>query len=326
MTKRIRFAGLLLGVLVTSLATAATAGASVINPPVGAPPVVCIGSRCVIHVGRVVTHGGGPGRGGRPIPIPPPPCRWLAIGDAVAGSNAVIQKAGPDPTASQGISGAVIEARQLLKKPLPGEWFALAMNPAATPAEAQECQQFPAFAFIPPGSSPPVLPVPPGTIAAFAYNSMRIPQPRVTVSPTRKGYVNLASYVWGSWPPSRVTGREDLYRVSATAGGETVTVQARAAALSVVALGPGTAYSGCGPNGSRSPAGHAPASAGAGTPPDCGVLWSGPDTHAGIIVTARWTVTWWQNNGPRHALPDIVVTAPLTEIPVNEIQSINNGG
>ena len=134
------------------------------------------------------------------------------------------------------------------------------------------------------------------TLADYAYNHMAIPAPRLTVNPAGHAYVNLATYVWGrTRPVSRATGRPNAYEVTATLGGEIVSVWAQLAAkgaFSVGADGPGTAYSACGPDGSHDRLGHPPASAGAGTPPDCGVLWQAPAAGAAVSATVTWSVTW----------------------------------
>ena len=327
-------AGLILAALTLPLLATGPARAGGISPPVSAPssgPISCQGNTCTENLSFAIKLSGDAGSGGghfAPVDVPPPPCLWVEYGNATTGSDKIIKNFGDDPVNAFNIPASVAEAKALLKHPKPGEWFNLPVNPAAGAAGAEKCLELPAFVFVPPGQAPPAPPIPPATIAAFAYNHMTIPLPGVTASPAHKGYVNLASFVWANWPVSRITGQENTYEIVAQAGPEVVTVQARATALSVTATGPGTAYSGgCGPNGSASPLGHAPASAGAGTPPDCGVLWQGPDAAAGISASATWTVTWWEGaGGPHHALPDIVVSSPVTPMQVAEIQSINNGG
>jgi hypothetical protein len=333
--RRIGLAGMVLAGLTVPLLTAGPAsaggGRGPIAPGPAPSPVSCSGNTCSENLAFVIKLSGDVGSGGghfAPVDVPPPPCLWVRYGDAITGSQKIVDTFGDNPPDVFNIPASVTMAKALLKAPQPGEWFNLPINPAAGEAGALECLKLPAFVFVPPGTAPPAPPVPPETIAAFAYNHMTIPLPQLTVSPANKGYVNLASYVWANWPVSRVTGQEDTYQIVARAGDEVVTVQATAADLSVTATGPGNANSGgCGPNGSASAKGHAPASAGAGTPPDCGVLWLGPDAQAGISATARWTVTWWEGaGGPRTALPDIVVSSPVTQMQVAEIQSINNGG
>ena len=235
-----------------------------------------------------------------------------------------------------GVYASVQQARKLLaSKPVPpGTWYELPVNPAASQAAQRACFTLPLFFFAVPGQAPPVPPVPPRTLAAYAYNHMTIPAPRLTISPAAQGYVNLATYVWGrTRPVSAATRRPDAYEVIAALGAQTVSVWAQvtgAGAFSVaVSSGHGTAYSGCGRDGSRLPAGQVPASAGgAGTRPDCGVLWQAPDAAASVSATVRWSVTWGAGvlGGPgNHRLPAIMMTGRTPPLRVAEIQSINGG-
>jgi len=122
-------------------------------------------------------------------------------------------------------------------------------------------------------------------------------------------------------PVSAVTGRPGSYEVTATLGNETVSVWAQLAArgaFSVRANGPGVSYPGCGPGGSHYRVGHVPANAGAGTPPDCGVLWQGPVARATVQATLRWTVSWGAGvlSGPgTRPLPPIPVTGQSAPFP-----------
>ncbi len=177
--------------------------------------------------------------------------------------------------------------------------------------------------------------MPLGTLAAYAYNHMTIPAPALTINPAATGYVNLASYVWArTRPVSPVTGRPGAYEVTATLGNQTASVWAQLAARGAVSVtvrsGHGVPYSaGCGPGGSHFQTGRAPASSGAGTPPDCGVLWSAPAPAAMLSATMRWSVTWGPGvlagPGP-HRMPAILTTGQTPPFRVAEIQSINGGG
>ena len=125
------------------------------------------------------------------------------------------------------------QAKTLLKdKPVPpGTWWQLPVNPAASKAAQKLCFTLPLFDFTTPGQVPPTPPVPLLTLADYAYNHMGIPAPTLTVNPAGHGYVNLATYVWGrTLPVSATTGRPGAYEVTATLGGETVSVWARLAA------------------------------------------------------------------------------------------------
>lgn len=330
MMKHARVATVILTTLTLSLAAAGPASAS--GGGHGNPPPAgtggCHGPTCSVGLGQISVTGdtGGPGGGFPPIDLPPPPCVWNPIGDQQSGSAVVIAIA-----ATLGVFGIAAlqseeaQAEALLKANKPvGTWYLLTVNPSDDAAATAECEKEPPFVFVEAGGPPPVPPIPPETIAKFAYNHFTIPLPRLTISPPKKGVVNLGTYVWANWPVSKTTGQEDLYRVSARLGNTVVTVQAKAQSISLTADGPGTVFStGCGPNGSQFPVGSPPATAGAGTPPDCGVLWRGPDARAGITATATWAVTWWANDGVVHTLPNISVTSRQTNIAVSEIEGIN---
>jgi hypothetical protein len=299
--------------------------------------VGCTGSTCSVQLSNLITLKGDVGQGPAHVQlaVAPPPCLWQPIGDTAAGSTLIIQQFGSAvPGTPFGVFRSVQQARTLLKtRPVtPGTWWQLPVNPAASKAAQRQCYTLPLFFFTPPGQTPPAPPVPLQTLADYAYNHMAIPAPTLTVNPAGRGYVNLATYVWGQTRPvSAATGRPGAYAVTATLGAETVSVWAQPAAkgaFSVSAAGPGTAYSGCGPDGSRYRAGHAPAGAGAGSPPDCGVLWQAPAAGAAVSATVTWSVTWGagalRGPGP-NALPPIQMTGRTPPFPVAEIQSINGG-
>ncbi len=299
--------------------------------------VGCTGNTCSVLLSRLITLKGDVGNGGvhAQLPVAPPPCLWQPIGDTTTGSTLIIQQFGSAvPGTPFGVFRSVQQARTLLRnKPVPpGTWWQLPVNPAASKAAQRQCYTLPLFDFTVPGQAPPTPPVPLQTLADYAYNHMAIPAPTLTVNPAGRGYVNLATYVWGrSRPVSPATGRPDAYEVTATLGGESVSVWAQPAAkgaFSVAANGPGTPYSACGPDGSRYRVGQAPASAGAGTPPDCGVLWRAPVAGASVSATVTWSVTWGAGvrNGPGpNVLSPIQMTGRTPPFPVAEIQSINGG-
>ena len=333
MIRRIAIAGIIAALLIPLSAAPAGAGP---NP---SPPAGCVGDGCSILLSQLIHLTGdvGTGVGFAPIAVDPPPCLWEPFGDAVTGSRRVATESNllaalPPGSNPLGLAVAVREAKHLLSihaPPSAGTWFELVGNPAAG-AETVACLILPLFDFVPQGQAPLTLPIPPRTLAEFAYNHMLIPAPTITTNPAGKGFVNLGTYVWGSWPESPTTGVMNAYKIIASlAGGPTVTVWAQASSFSVNVAGPGTPYSGgCGPTGSRFPVGQPPAGAGPGTPPDCGVLWQAPTTGAALTATVRWTVTWGVGdlNGPGpNVLPPIVVTGPAHVVPVNEIQSVNGG-
>lgn len=324
MIRRVIIAGVIAAGLLAPLSAAAPAGAG--------SGVGCNGNDCSVLLSELITLNGNVGSGAIPVPISvaPPPCLWEPIGDAVSGSSYILRGLGAaGPGAPLGVYASVKRARKLLKNPVPGTWYMLPVNPAAGPAGQAACLRLPVFFWAPPGQAPPALPIPPRTLAEYAYNHMLIPRPTLTINPANRGYVNLATYVWGNWPASPTTGRMNAYKITATLGNQTVTVWARAAGFTVNVTGPGTPYSGgCGPTGSRSPVNKPPAGAGPGSPPDCGALWQGPATGAALSATVRWIVTWGVGNlnGPgNRALPPIMMTGPAAQFPVGEIQSVSGG-
>ena len=329
MIRRAAIAGLILAGLLTpfSAAVAASAGSN----------VGCTGSTCSVLLSSLITLKGDWGAAGpaAQIPMAQPPCLWQPIGDTTTGSNYIIQNFGAVPPGTLGVAQSVQQAKTLLKnKPVPaGTWYQLPVNPAASQAAQNACRTLPLFAYAPQGQLPPAPPVPPQTLAEYAYNHMTIPAPTLTINPAAKGYVNLATYLWAmTRPQSVITNRPNAYEVTATLGNETVSVWAQLAgqgALTVGVTGPGTAYSaGCRATGSRYRVGYVPASSGAGTPPDCGILWQGPTAGASVSATTRWAVTWGAGvlNGPGdQRLPAIAMTGRSPTFPVAEIQSINGG-
>ncbi len=338
MTRRAALAGLLPAGLVLAglLAPLALAGPARAGSGVG-----CTGSSCSVLLSNLIALKGDFGATGTaqvPLAVPPPPCLWQSIGDTATGSRYIIQNFGfVTPSTPFGVFGSVQQARRFLKDhPVPaGFWWQLPVNPAASAAAQQVCRTLPLFTWAAPGITPAEPPVPLRTLAAYAYNHMTIPAPALTINPAAKGYVNLASYVWArTQPVSAVTGRPGAYEVTATLGNQTVSVWAQLAARGAfgvtVRSGHGVPYSaGCGPGGSQLRIGRVPASSGAGTPPDCGVLWSAPDPAALVGATMRWSVSWGPGvlNGPGpNRMPAILTTGQTPPFPVAEIQSINGGG
>jgi hypothetical protein len=333
MTRRAAVAGLLLTGLLALLTLAGPASAG--------SGVGCTGSTCSVLLSNLIALKGDFGAAGTaaaPLAVPPPPCLWQSIGDTATGSRYIIQNFGAAaPGTPFGVFASVQRARAFLSdRPVPaGFWWQLPVNPAASAAARQACLRFPLFEWAVPGVTPAEPPVPLGTLAAYAYNHMTIPAPAVTINPVATGYVNLASYVWArTRPVSVTTGRPDAYEVTAALGGETVSVWAQLArrrAFSVtVRSGHGVAYSaGCRRGGSGYRIGHVPASSGAGTAPDCGVLWQAPDQAAIVSATMRWSVSWGAGvlagPGP-HPMPAILTTGQAAPFPVAEVQSINGGG
>jgi hypothetical protein len=335
MIRRVALAGILTAGLLTPLA---------ITTPVGAgSDIGCSGNACSVVLSRFINLYGdhyGPPSAATALAVTVPPCLWEPIGDAVTGSQYIIQNFGAiGPNSYFGVTASVQLAKKLLKEnpPPPGTWYELPTNPKANQQQQQVCRNLPLFSFQAPGQAPPGMNIQPLTLAQYAYNNMVIPHPAVHINPAGKGYVNLATFAWADWPLSRSTNTENGYRViatlnpAATGQAETVTVWARPSGFAVSVTGPPafTPYSAnCGLHGSAYPRRNSLANAGAGTPPDCGVLWQGPGAGAVVKVTETWSVSWGvgQLNGPGpHQLPAISLTGSSNPIQVMEIQSVNGG-
>ena len=161
---------------------------------------------------------------------------------------------------------------------------------------------------------------------------MTIPAPTPDHQPGGQGYVNLATYVWGrTRPVSATTGRPGAYEVTATLGGQTVSVWAQLAArgaFSVARSGPGTAYSACGPGGSHFRVGHVPASARGGHPARLRRAVAGAGGRR-VGQRHRHLVGDLGRGRAQRAraerLPPIQMTGRTPPFPVAEIQSINGG-
>lgn len=316
-----RFA-ITLGVPAVALLTALA-----VTAPAAAVTGGCAGPSCSTGLSKFITlsgNGVGQGTGYTPMPVEPPPCLWNPIGDATTGSSYIISffnGQDPGPGGPYQTGAAFKQAKQLLASPQPGEWYVLPINPAASPAGQAECLKLPLFAWVPPGSAPPMPPVPGMTLAEYAFNHLRVTAPRLTVNPAGKGYVNLATFVWNRRPT-----RTLIVRATLNGTNEWAQVTATPGKMTISATGPGTPYSNCGPRGSKYPVGTVPAAAsGPGTPPDCGVLWTGPASGAVVTGTTVWNITFTSYDGTAPAPTTIPMSASLAPMQVNEIQSINGG-
>lgn len=303
--------------LLAALAVLAAAG-----PASAGAGANCSGNSCSVDISQFITLKGdvGSGAGYVPVNVEPPPCLWNPIGDATTGSQAIVSQWGPNPPSNFQIDQSYKQAQDLLKNPAPGTWYELPVNPNASAAGQAECLKLPLYAWVPPGQVPPMPPIPGRILAEYAYNNMAIPTPDLVINPARTGFVNLGTYVWQS---AAGTG---TVSVTAALGNQAwATVTAVPSHLTISTDGPGTVSNNCGPQGSKYPIGQPPASAGPGTRPDCGVLWTGATNGAIITGTVTWHVTWTASDGSSGTLPDIQMQSQTASIPVNEIQSVNGG-
>jgi hypothetical protein len=314
-------------VALAGIAAAAVLPAMVlVASPAGADTVIgCQGANCSISLSQFIQLKGsyteGAGSATSPVYVPPPPCLWEPIGDTLSGANQIIGQYGNMTKADDflDIYESVQQAKKQVKQGGPaGTWYLLPINPAAGAAGAAECLKMPLYAWEAPGQVPPMPPVPPKTLAAYAYNHMLIPPPDLTLSPANRGYVNLATYLWLNWQ----NHPDGTYHVTATLGNQSATVTARAASVSVDPPADGAAYSSCGPDGSKYPVGKAPSDAGPGQPPDCGVLWNKATTGTQVTATVTFNVNW-TGGGQGGTLNPITITSNPANVSVAEIQNLN---
>ena len=323
------------GIIATTLPVLLLAGPASAGTGVG-----CNGPGCSVSLSNFIHLSGdytsGTGSAQVPLNVPPPPCLWEPIGDTIAGAHPDHQRQSrripgqhPRRLPVRAAGEAATEERRAAR-----DLVLLPVNHAAGPAGAGGMLKLPLYAWVPPGGVPPMPPIPPKILAAFAYNHMVIPQPTLTTNPARKGYVNLATYVWANWAGQAGTVVQrahpnGTYSVTATLGNQSATVWAQPASsgFTVHVAGPGTPYSaGCGIDGSKYPVGKPPSGAGPGQAPDCGALWQATTTGATITATVRFNVTWGAGilNGPGpNALPPIPITSRPVTVPVAQIESLN---
>ena len=151
------------GLLVPLGTAPALAGSSVGTGP---------GGTVTVSLSKFITYGGsasasGNGSGQAPVEEEPPPCLWNPIGGAVTGSKTILSVfTSTDPSQPFKIGQSVKQAQDLLKKPQPGTWYELPVNPAAGAAGMAECLKLPLYVFVPPGGAPPIAPGPPRILAA----------------------------------------------------------------------------------------------------------------------------------------------------------------
>jgi hypothetical protein len=147
--------------------------------------------------------------------------------------------------------------------------------------------KLPLLAWVPAGALPPAPPIPPATLAAYAYNHLKIPSPTLVVNPAGQNYVSLPTYVWATTPGgARMPG---TLTITASGGGNSVTLTAVAGRLQVSAAG-ATSSPPCPPSGSGFPVGRPPKDSGPGTRPDCGVVFHATGYGMPIDASLTWRI------------------------------------
>jgi hypothetical protein len=167
--------------------------------------------------------------------------------------------------------------------------------------------------YVPAGVEPPVPPIPPEVLREAASKAMTLPGPKIDWNPKRNGdaatLVNLATWVW------LTDQNTDLY-VTASAGGNSVTVNASLASMTV-----------SGPNGESTDCvdGGVPYTSGASG--GCTIAFTRSSSAGGtspVSTTTQWNATWSINGGPSEGpIPDPLKPATeITNIAIREVEAI----
>ena len=306
------------------LAAALAAGPAFADPPGGSSSGAgCTGQSCWVSLeSRYITLGGDYTNGAAgfaPVAVPPPPC-WmtpLLSGPAMyaAYQQGQGQAVGPNGQgANAGLGPGIVAQIKAHKDSTDGYWYAPEMD--TTPAGFACGARLPLLAWVPAGALPPAPPIPPATLAAYAYNHLKIPSPALVVNPAGRNVVSLPTYVWATTPGgARMPGR---LTITASGGGNSVTLTAVAGRLEVSAAG-ATSSPPCPPSGSGYPVGQAPRASGPGTQPDCGVVFHATGYRMPIDASLTWRIA---TTVAGIQLNDITVRG-ARDVDVAEIQNLN---
>src|SRR5205823_3472578 len=192
----------------------------------------CTGQSCWVSLeSRYITLSGDYTNGAAgfaPVTVPAPPC-WmtpLLSGPQMyaAYQQGLGQTVGPNGQSADGGLGPFAQQIKAHKGSTDGYWYSPEMN--ATAAGFACGNKLPLLAWVPAGALPPAPPIPPATLAAYAYNHLRIPSPALVVNPAGQNYVSLPIYVWATRPGgARMPGS---LTITASGGGNSVTLTALA--------------------------------------------------------------------------------------------------
>jgi hypothetical protein len=278
------------------------------------------------------------------VDIAPPPCLWEPMGDTIAGSKTITAEYGTDPNQAPTIyqvnDAVALAEKYLTKPPAPdGTWYMLPVNPAASAAGQAECAKLPLFAWEPPGQTPVGVKLPARTLAQIALARLNVPAAAgMTVNPAGPTtYINLPVYVQVALNAAHQQGAMPYATTTATLDGVAATVWVEPSKLRLGATG-GKQYKlstgGCGYLGSNDiNNAQMMASAGIGTPIDCGMVFQSPDNWQ-ITASMTWRACWAPvAGGPPPAVCRPVpgggnlnpTVWPAHAFVANEIQSVDNG-
>jgi hypothetical protein len=177
------------------------------------------------------------------------------------------------------------------------------------------------------GQVPTVPPPDPAVVGAQAASELQLPSPSLTLSPSTKGYVNLAEWL----SINQSTWHTFTTSAQACNAGGCVTATASATPVyvtwdtgdgsTVTCNGPGTPYN---PNISAEAqstnCSHTYTRTSAGQPTPDG---NPNDAAFPITATMTWVVAWSGPDGSAGGLPGLTTQAS-TSLPVAQIESVNN--
>jgi hypothetical protein len=167
--------------------------------------------------------------------------------------------------------------------------------------------------YVPAGVEPPVPPIPPEVLREAATKAMTLPEPKLDWNPKVKEaaggtVVNFDTWVW-------LTDRNTNLYVEATAGGNTVRVDAALESMTVSAPNAGSAD--CKDGG-------VPYAAGATG--ECAITFTRSSPAGGtspVTATTQWSATWSINGATQGPIPTPLAPATeATNIAVREVQVI----
>lgn len=311
-------------------------------------------SSCAIFLEKQTTFGGNTSSGSglnASVPITPPPCLWIPAGNATSGSQQVINDGGgyaPPPATLN--TAAVKQAKQLQKNPKPGTWYELPVRQGDTAAETQQCMALPYYYWLPPGGQLPQIPIPPETLRDLAFAKLSAPKfQSMQLNPATRSYTNLPTFVKARLTPGtyqQAPNGQVYLAVSASLGNQSATVWVPSDSFTITAPN-ATAWGNNNPQcsqvdsqgmiGSKWTPGQMQ-HAGPNQAIDCGATFTRPGTYQ-VQATLTWKPAVWEaNTGPNgYQTPPPAGAQPVPNgqlgptwtarnVPVAEIQSINNGG
>jgi hypothetical protein len=167
------------------------------------PPTSCVGQRCNFWLYSHVQYGGSgysPGAD-NPVPVQPPPCRWVPEGPVQPGSRALIASYStpPAPTAPNDQYATYTQAQTMIAthSTEKGEWFFRPAQPGQSPAQQAVCAGEPLWFFAVPGEALPGGTLAPVSLAELATGTLLIPGAGQLLFSPKNGptYANLPTFV-----------------------------------------------------------------------------------------------------------------------------------